>query len=63
MLDQEAVASPAEATIPESVREVLADRVAGLTPALRELLQLIAVSPRGITLPVLRAAAGMTTKR
>jgi len=62
MLDQEGVAgrsSPADATIPESVREVMAARVAGLTPALRELLQLIAVSPRGIALPVLRAAAGM----
>ena len=62
MLDQEGVAgrsSPADATIPESVREVMADRVAGLTPALSELLQLIAVSPRGIALPVLRAAAGM----
>ena len=62
MLDQEAVAgrsSPADATIPESVREVMADRVAGLTPALGELLQLIAVSPRGIALPVLRAAALM----
>ena len=45
--------------IPESVREVMADRVAGLTPALGELLQLIAVSPRGIALPVLRAAALM----
>ena len=58
MLDRDAVASPADA-IPESVREVMADRVAGLTPALRELLQLIAVSPRGIALPVLRAAAGI----
>ena len=37
----------------------MADRVAGLTPALGELLQLIAVSPRGIALPVLRAAARM----
>ena len=43
--------------IPESVREVMADRVAGLTPELSGLLQLIAVSPRGIALPVLRAAA------
>ena len=51
--------SPADAAIPESVREVMADRVAGLTPALGELLQLIAVSPRGIALPVLRAAAQM----
>ena len=62
MLDRERVAgrsSPADATIPESVREVMADRVAGLTPALGELLQLIAVSPRGIALPVLRAAALM----
>ena len=62
MLDQEAFAgrpSPADATIPESVREVMADRVARLTPALGELLQLIAVSPRGIALPVLRAAARM----
>ena len=62
MLDQEVVtgqSSPAEATIPESVRDVMADRVAGLTPALGELLQLIAVSPRGIALPVLRAAAQM----
>ena len=62
MLDQEAVAGGPRlptATIPESVREVMADRVAGLTPALGELLQLIAVSPRGIALPVLRAAAQM----
>jgi tetratricopeptide (TPR) repeat protein len=57
MLDQEAVAVAAEVVIPESVREVMADRVAGLSPALSRLLQLIAVSPRGITLPVLRAAA------
>ena len=49
--------SLAEATIPQSVREVMAARVAGLTPALGELLQLIAVSPRGVALPVLRAAA------
>jgi DNA-binding SARP family transcriptional activator/tetratricopeptide (TPR) repeat protein len=62
MLDQEAVAqrsSPAATTIPESVREVMTDRVASLTPALGELVQLIAVSPRGIALPVLRAAALM----
>ena len=62
MLDQELVtgqSSPAQATIPESVRAVMADRVAGLTPALGELLQLIAVSPRGIALPVLRTAAEM----
>ena len=62
MLDQEAVAersSPAVTTIPESVRDVMADRVAGLTPALGELVQLIAVSPRGIALPILRAAALM----
>ena len=62
MLDREGLAgrsAPAGAAIPESVREVMADRVAGLTPALGELLQLIAVSPRGITLPVLRAAALM----
>ena len=61
-LDREGAAgrsSPADAGIPESVREVMADRVAGLTPALAELLQLIAVSPRGIALPVLRAAAQM----
>ena len=38
---------------------MIADRVSGLTPALGELLQLIAVSPRGIALPVLRAAARM----
>ena len=37
----------------------MADRVSGLTPPLGELLQLIAVSPRGIALPVLRAAAQM----
>jgi DNA-binding SARP family transcriptional activator/DNA-binding CsgD family transcriptional regulator/tetratricopeptide (TPR) repeat protein len=62
MLDREGVAgrsSPADATIPESVREVMAARVAGLTPALGELVQLIAVSPRGIALPVLRVAARM----
>jgi DNA-binding SARP family transcriptional activator len=62
MLDQESVtprSSPADAMIPESVREVMSDRVAGLTPALGELVQLIAVSPRGIALPVLRAAALM----
>src|SRR5215207_5724319 len=62
MLDRGGVAgrsSPADAAIPESVREVMADRVAGLTPALGELLQLIAVSPRGIALPVLRVAARM----
>jgi len=59
MLDQEAVASRADAMIPDSVREVMADRVAGLTPSLGELLQLIAVSPRGIAFPVLRVAAGM----
>ncbi len=61
VLDQEAVAghpSPADA-VPESVREVMADRVAGLTPALSELVELVAVSPRGIALPVLRAAAGL----
>jgi DNA-binding SARP family transcriptional activator len=51
--------SPAGAAIPESVREVMADRVSSLTPVLGELLQLIAVSPRGIALPVLRAAALM----
>src|SRR6185312_10376331 len=49
----------ADAVIPDSVREVMADRVAGLTPSLGELLQLIAVSPRGIAFPVLRVAAGM----
>ena len=62
MLGREGVAgrsSPAGATIPESVREVMAARVAGLTPALGELMQLVAVSPRGIALPVLRVAAGM----
>src|SRR5215207_6922172 len=59
MLDREAVASVADPVVPESVREVMADRVAGLTPALRELLRLIAVSPRGIALPVLRAAAAL----
>ena len=62
MLDQEMVAegsSPAEATIPESVREVITARVAGLSPALLELLLLIAVSPRGLALPVLRAAASI----
>ena len=62
MLDQKLVAgqtSPAGATIPESIRAVMADRVAGMTPALGELLQLIAVSPRGIALPVLRTAAQM----
>jgi DNA-binding SARP family transcriptional activator/tetratricopeptide (TPR) repeat protein len=51
--------SAGEPMIPESVRQVMADRVARLTPALRELVQLIAVSPRGIALPVLRAAALM----
>jgi DNA-binding SARP family transcriptional activator len=62
MLDREGAAqrsSLADATIPESVREVMAARVAGLTPALGELVQLIAVSPRGIAFPVLRATAGM----
>jgi len=62
MLDREGEpgrSSPADAAIPESVREVMADRVSGVTPALGELLQLIAVSPRGIALPVLRAAALM----
>ncbi len=62
MLDQDAAAgraSPAGATIPESVREVMAARVAGLTPVLGELLGLIAVCPRGIALPVLRVAAQM----
>jgi DNA-binding SARP family transcriptional activator/tetratricopeptide (TPR) repeat protein len=62
MLDREGVAersSPPDVTIPESVRDVIAARVAGLSPALGELLQLIAVSPRGIALPVLRAAASM----
>jgi DNA-binding SARP family transcriptional activator/tetratricopeptide (TPR) repeat protein len=66
MLNQEAVrgrSSSAVATIPESVREVMADRVASLSPALGELLQLIAVSPRGIPLPVLRAAALMDDER
>jgi DNA-binding SARP family transcriptional activator len=62
MLDREAVA-PADVTIPQSVREVLAARVAGLTPTLSELLPLIAVSPRGIALPVLRAAAQMDDER
>jgi DNA-binding SARP family transcriptional activator/tetratricopeptide (TPR) repeat protein len=62
MLDQETVA-PADATIPESVREVMAARVAGLTPTLSELLPLISVSPRGIALPVLRAAAPMDDER
>jgi tetratricopeptide (TPR) repeat protein len=62
MLDQEAV-GPADATIPESVREVMAARVAGLTPALSGLLPLIAVSPRGIALPVLRAAAELNDER
>ena len=57
MAEQEAGASPADVTIPASVREVMADRVAGLTPALSGLLQLIAVSPRGIALPILRTAA------
>jgi DNA-binding SARP family transcriptional activator len=59
MLDHGAAterASPFHATIPESVREVMATRVAGLTPPLAELVQLIAVSPRGVALPVLRAA-------
>ena len=37
----------------------MADRVGSLTPALGEILQLIAVSPRGISLPVLRTAARM----
>jgi DNA-binding SARP family transcriptional activator len=50
--------SPVDATIPESVREVMADRISGSTQALGELLPLIAVSPRGIALPALRAAAG-----
>ena len=62
MLDREEVAgrsAPVGAAIPESVRDVMADRVSGLTPPLGELLQLIAVSPRGIALPVLRAAAQM----
>jgi DNA-binding CsgD family transcriptional regulator/tetratricopeptide (TPR) repeat protein len=62
MLNREGSAersSPADATIPESVREVMAARVAGLTPALGELVKLIAVSPRGIALPVLRATAEM----
>jgi DNA-binding SARP family transcriptional activator len=59
MLEQEVGASVADLVIPASVVEVMADRVSGLTPALQELLQLIAVSPRGIALPVLRAAAGV----
>ena len=57
MVEHEAGASPADVTIPASVREVMADRVAGQTPALSGLVQLIAVSPRGVALPVLRTAA------
>jgi DNA-binding SARP family transcriptional activator len=62
MLDQEAVA-PDDVTIPDSVREVMAARVDGLTATLTELLPLVSVSPRGIALPVLRAAAVMDDER
>ena len=62
MLDREGGpgrSSPADAADPGERPRGDGRSRRGLTPALGELLQLIAVSPRGIALPVLRAAALM----
>ena len=57
--DPETRGPPTEAGIPVSVREVLDDRLARLDHGTHVLLELVAVSPRGVAYPVLRAASGL----
>jgi predicted ATPase len=48
-----------EAVVPASVREVMGSRIAELTDTARRVVELVAASARGLSLPVLRMAAGI----
>jgi DNA-binding NarL/FixJ family response regulator len=62
-LAEQAVAGRAPAPdavgVPQSVRDVVAQRLAALSEAARDILELVAVNPRGVALGVLGAAAGL----